>query len=184
MQVPRAGLALVVVALVAAACSGTPAGSTPGAGGPTPGPQATQGPAATQGSAATQPGGGDGSKPAGWDANGKAHFEISGSVSKSGDLGFVPVASVFTGTTGPTSLAFTIEKSQEVLTILITEGQVAVSSGDAQMALSGVQCTSSNLRVDATSGSGSFDCPQTVIVKSDGTSVTGVRISGTFDARK
>lgn len=177
MQGLRAGLALVVVAVVATGCSSSPAGSTPGAGGVTPGPQATQG------SVATQPGGGDGSKPAGWDANGKAHFEISGSVSKSGDLGFVPVASVFTGTTGPTSLAFT-EGAQDVLTILITEGQLAVSYGNSEMALTGVQCTSSNLRIDATSGSGSFDCPQTAIVKSDGTTVTGVRITGTFDARK
>ena len=170
MQVLRAGLALVVVAVIAVACGGTPAGATPG-------PQSTPGAAAT-------PGGGDGGKPAGWDANGKAHFEISGSVSKSGDLGFAPVASVFTGTTGPSSLAFTLEGTQDVLTIIITGDQLTVSYGNNEMALSGIQCTSSNLRLDATSGSGSFDCPQTAIVKSDGTSVTGNRITGTFDGRK
>ena len=172
MQVLRAGLALVVVALMAAACSGSPAGATPGGGGVTAGPQATQ------------PGGGDGGKPAGWDANGKAHFEISGSVSKSGDLGFVPAASIFTGTTGPTSLAFTIDDTQEVLTIAITQGQLVVSYGDNEMAASGIQCTSSDLRLDATSGSGSFDCPQMAIIKSDGSTVTDVRMRGTFDARK
>jgi len=169
MQVLRAGLALVIVSVLAVGCSGAPAGATPG-------PQSTPGGAATSG--------GGGGRPAGWDANGKAHFEISGSINKSGDLGFVPAASIFTGTTGPTSLAFTIDDTQEVLTIAITQGQIAVSYGDNEMAASGIQCTSSDLRIDATSGSGSFDCPQMAIIKSDGSTVTDVRMRGTFDARK
>jgi hypothetical protein len=172
---------LAVVATLVAAC-GSSSGGTPGPGG-TQGSGSTPGAVTTPGDGGSSPvAGGGGTKPAGWDANGKVHYEITGGVTASGDLGFVPVASVFGGTQ-QTSLSYTIEGASGVMAVLVTEGKVAVSYGNDDYAVTGADCTTSNLLVDATTASGSFDCAATII-KADGSPMLTGRIKGTFDAHK
>ena len=174
MQLPKSIVAVVLVGMVAVACGGTPATSGPGAtqnpgGGATPGPQATQG-------------GGGGTKPAGWDAKGKAHYELSGPASKRGDIGFFPLTSIFGGT-DQTILYFATEGVEETLIVTFAAGQIAVAYVSTDLSVPGAQCTSSNLKIEASSASGSLDCANVSITPISGALMTGGRLQITFDAR-
>jgi hypothetical protein len=177
----RVLIPLATLAFVVAACGGgsgpTQAAGTPAGGGgggtPTDAAAPTAGPAATQS-------GGDGSN----FANGKAHFEISGTQTKSGDLGFLPVASHFGGTTQTILNFVTSDPSvTETLTVTLTEGAVAIIYSSMDITVTGVECATSNLNVAATTASGSFDCSKTYAVLISGASVEGVVLNGTFEAR-
>jgi hypothetical protein len=182
MQVPRplgVGLSLVVLL---AACSGGPA-ATQGPGAATQGPgAATTDPGGGGTGATSDPGGGGGSS----FANGKGHFEVSGSSPKSGDLGFFPLASQFGGMDA-TVLNFTAENTDQTETLTVTVsggGQVAVIYASLDLTVTGVVCTSSDLKVEAASASGSFDCSQTLTMTSAGASLEGVTLKGNFEAHK
>lgn len=175
MQLPRSiGTAFSLVVLVAA-CSGNPpatqgpAGATTNPGGATTNP----------GGATVDPGGG------GPDfANGKGHFEISGGATKSGDLGFLPIASQFGGM-DTTLLNFTAGDTDqtETLSIQITGGGTLVAIyASLDVTVTGVVCTASNLNVGATTASGSFDCSQTIAVTSSGATIQAT-LKGNFEAR-
>jgi hypothetical protein len=168
MRHQRSAAGLVAAAILIAACGGGGPGS------------ATQGP----GAQATQTGGGgggNGSKPAGWDAKGKVHYEFSGGISKSGDLGYLPVASVF-GAGGAASLSYTVEGGDEVLTIAINAGQLSVSYGSSEFTAPAAVCTTSNLNVSAPNASGSFDCNEVVFIPVSGAMIQGGHLTGSFDA--
>jgi hypothetical protein len=179
---------LATLSLALAACGGggptqAPGGATtnPGGGGGT----ATDVPPATDTPVATQSdgGGGGGSKPAGWDQYGKVHIELTGPVEKSGDYGFIPAGSIFGGAQG-SSLSFAIEGVNEIVSIIIgADGKVIVSYGTEELSAPAAECTTSNWNVGATSASGSFDCTAGFIILTSGSTVTGGRIVGTFDAR-
>jgi hypothetical protein len=178
MQHSRSILALALVGVVLAACGG---------GGPTQGPDggpggATQGPdGATQGPVATQTGGGGGGdKPPGWDQYGKASYEISAPISLSGELGFVPAASRFDGEAA-TSLTFTVDGTEEVLTFVIIQGGASMSFASPSATVVGVSCTTSNLSIQAASAKGSFECTQVTAFMASGASVANVTIKGSFD---
>ena len=175
-------LSLVLVACGGGAATQVPGGATtnPGDGGGTPTdvPQATNGPGATMSGR-----GGGGVKPAGWDQYGKVHIELTGPVSKTGDYGFVPAGSFFGGASG-SSLNFTIEGSNEIVSIVIGgDGKVIVSYGSVEMSAPAAECTTSNWNIGATSGSGSFDCNAALIVLATGATLTGGHLTGSFDAR-
>lgn len=124
LVIPSAALSLALAACGGGAATQAPAGATtnPGGGGGTATdvPQATDAPVATQSG-----GGGGGTKPAGWDQYGKVHIELTGPTEKSGDYGFIPAGSFFGGAQG-SSLNFTNEGSNEIVSILIsTEGKVS-----------------------------------------------------------
>jgi hypothetical protein len=190
MGARRAGLAIVAALVVVAACGGTSTGSTPtggaaatngqggatpGSGGSTPGAQATSGDQATPGSA------GGGSHPAGWDQFGKVSFQISGPVPKSGELGFVPAGSRFGGTAG-TTLSFLAPESDEVLTMTISNGQALGSYGAPDLTIAAATCTTTDLKIDATSASGSFDCSGGAAINAAGDTLQGVTLKGSFTA--
>jgi hypothetical protein len=170
-------LTLLVSAAIAA-CSGGPvatqgpAATTPGGGGgSTPAPQATQ------------PGGGGGGGGPDF-ANGKGHFEVSGPATKSGDLGFLPIASHFGGM-DQTILNFTAGDTDKTETLTITVasgGQLTAIYASLDLTVTGIECTASNLNIGATSASGSFDCSKTMAVMSSG-SVEGAVLKGNFEAR-
>src|SRR5690349_4152325 len=148
---------LTIAALVLSACGGNagatqqPAGATAGTGG---GGTATQ-PADTEQPASTEAGGGgtgSGNKPAGWDRFGKVHVEMGGPVQKTVELGFVPAGSLFGGAQG-SSLSFTIEGSNEVVSILVgADNKVVVSYGGPEFSMPAAECTTSSWNVGATSG--------------------------------
>ena len=193
MQLPRSiGTALSLVVLLAA-CSGSPAATQgPGAaattnpGGATtnPGGATTNPGGATTnpGSATTNPGGGGGGPDF---ANGKGHFEISGNATKSGDLGFLPIASLFGGMDS-TLLNFTAGDTEQTETLSITianGGTLTAIYASLDLTVTGIECTGSNLNVGASSASGSFDCSQTLAVTPSGAMLEGVVLKGNFEAR-
>lgn len=182
MQVPKSVAAVVLVGLVAVACGGTPATAGPGGATQNPGGGATPGVQATPGAQATQSGGGGGTKPAGWDRNGKVHIEISGPVQKSAEYGFVPAASIFGNAQG-SSFNFTIDGVNEVVSILIGPDQkVLVSYGGEDFTAPAAECKTSNWNIGATTASGSFDCTAGFVIVASGATLTGANIKGTFDA--
>jgi hypothetical protein len=148
---------------------------------------ATSGAAATDVAQPTQPAatsGGGGGGITGGGPN-TVHFEvISPLVNKTGDLAFVPVASVFGGEAN-TSLSFSNPATTDVMGILIIGGQVGVSYGtpDFTVAAAPTSCTVSNLHVDASSASGSFDCKDADVLTTAGGIGKG-EIKGTFDGHK
>lgn len=179
MQVQRSVLAVALVGVLAAACGGTPSGTQgPGATQGGGGGGATQVPGATQGGGG---GGGGGNKPAGWDQYGKASFEASDPINLSSELGFIPAASRF-DSNAQTYLSFSYTGSQEILSILVTEGVTTVSYGGPAGTVIGTACTTSNLKVETTSASGSYECKDTTAFLASGASVTGVTLKGTFNA--
>lgn len=189
--VPRSRLlTLLMTAALVGACSaqgpsGAPQTSGPGGGQPTPttGPEATQGGEATAAGGGATPAGGGGGGGAG--GSNTAHFEVTSSlVNKSGDLPFVPGASVFGGDTN-TSLSFSDATTADVLGVLITQGHVAVSyvSNSNGLTASASVCTSTNVQISATSASGSFDCQNADVLTTAGGIGKG-EIKGTFSGSK
>lgn len=170
MQRSRSILAIALMGVLVAACGGSGATQAPGG--------ATQDPGG--GGATQNPGGGGGSKPAGWDQYGKASYEISAPVSLSGELGFIPAASSFGGDQA-TSLSFTYEGASDVLTIQLTQGRAVTSFGSATTSVVGSTCTTSNLSIQASSASGSFECTDVLAVMASGTQVTNVTMKGNFN---
>lgn len=179
MQLVKAAPLIALLAVFVAACGGTPPATQVPGGGPTSGPPVTGGPAATSGPAGTTAGAG--SKPAGWDANGKARFEVTGPVTVSDELGFLRAASIFGGTT-QTYLSFTVDGTQSTFVVVIAADTVAATYTSPQLTAAGTTCTSSNLKVEASSASGSIECSQVSIVQATGATVVNGHISATFDA--
>lgn len=178
-------LALFLTASMVAACSAqSPSGAAPTSGTgdgqatPTTGSDATQGSDAT----ATPAGGGGGGGAGG---SNSVHFVVTSPLlNKTGDLPFVALASVFGGDAN-TSLSYADTSTNDVLGILIIQGNVAISysssSGGATVAAS--SCTSTDLHVDATSASGSFDCTNADVLTTSGGIGKG-EIKGTFSGSK
>ena len=182
------GSALAVAVLIAAC--GSSAGPTATTGGGGGGGGATA-PAATEPTAteptATQDGGQPGATAAGGGGGGgganSVHFEITSSLlNKSGDLPFVGGASVFAGDLN-TSLSFSNAATTDVLGVLIVQGHVAVSYSASGDTVAGPVCTSTDVHVDGTSASGSFDCLNADVLTASGGIGKG-EIKGTFGGSK
>ncbi|HJP88783.1 MAG TPA: hypothetical protein VJ850_07120 [Candidatus Limnocylindrales bacterium] len=163
------------------------------------------GSAATQGPAATQAGGGGGGggsatqQPAATDAgnggnggnggvvvdtsHGKAHIDIAGPASKSADLGFSPVLSHFGGTDETVVYFVATEGTEGALALTWSSGTFAAVFTSADITVSGSECTTANMKMDATSVSGSFDCPTNIVVLASGASSQNASFKGTFEAR-
>ena len=181
-------LGLIAAAgLLIAACgsSAGPTATSAGGGGGATEPGATE-PSATQPSAtenggqptATAAGGGGG----GGGAN-SVRFEITSPIlNKSGDLPFVGGASVFAGDLN-TSLSFSNAATTDVLGILIVAGHVAVSYSAGGDTVAGPVCTSTDVQVNGTSASGSFDCLNADVLTAAGGIGKG-EIKGTFSGSK
>src|SRR5258706_8322005 len=172
--------AALVAACSSAASSGAAQTSGNGGGQPTP----TTGPDATQGGEATPAGGSGGGGGGGAGAN-TVHFEvISSLVNKTGDLPFVVAASVFGGDAN-TNLSFADTTTNDVLGLLILQGSVAISlsSTSTGATVAASVCTATNLHVDATSASGSFDCQNADVLTTSGGIGKG-ELKGTFSASK
>jgi hypothetical protein len=169
-----AGAAIVLAACSSGSPTQAPAQTADAGGG---GGGATQAPDATQAPAATAGGGGLGGGSA--TGTGTVHLEVSGPVSKTGDYDFAPAGSIFGGSAG-SSLNFTNDQTNEVVSILISDGKVFVSYGSLDFSVPAAECTTTNWNVTATSGSGEFDCNASLIITAAGAQLTGGRIKGSF----
>lgn len=175
LSVTRGSLLLTIaVAGLVAACGGS---------GPTQGPGvATQGPAA----GSTDPGGGGGGSGgsgggSGGGGTGTATYQVTGDVQKSGELPFFAFGSRFGGEAG-VALNFTKEDGA-ILSIGEIAGEQIVALVDEAHGLNWTKCETFELRIDGTNASGRFDCSQGVgSVVADGSIVTNIHITGTFEA--
>ena len=174
MRIPGTLGTLAVGSLLFAGCSG--------------GPGATQQLAATQSGggggtatgvpAATQAGGGGGGVTGTY---GKVSFQLGAPFNRSGELDFVPVSSHFAGDQG-SSLTFASADTSEIVVLLLTQGAMSASWGTSTGdTIAGTQCTSSALKFDGNSASGSFDCSGVVAI-SGGALTVGTSIKGSFTA--
>jgi hypothetical protein len=179
MRVPRSlGLSLAALVVVAACGGGSPATQAPGG--------ATQGPGgggATLdpgggGGATTDPGGGGGSG----SGTGKVTYQVTGSVERSGELPFLAFGSRFGGAAG-VALNFTTEAGPAIFSIGEVSGAQTVALVDDEYGLSFANCEVFELNIDGENATGRFECSQGFGTKvSDGSIVSGMKISGTFDA--
>ena len=157
MQRSRSIVAIALTGVLVAACGGSAVTQAPGG--------------------ATQNPGGGGTKPAGWDQYGKVSYEISAPVSLSGELGFVPAASSFAGDQA-TSLSFTDDGASAVFAILFTQGKAVMSFGSEAASIVGSTCSTSNLSIQASSASGSFECADVLATMASGAQVANVTMKG------
>ena len=190
MRVPRSlGLGLATLLVVAACGGGSPATQAPGGatqapgggGGATVDPGgggATTDPGGG-GGATTDPGGGGGGTGSG---TGKVTYQVTGSVERSGELPFLSFGSRFGGAAG-VALNFTTEAGGAIFSIGEISGAHTVAFVDEEFALSFANCEAFELNVDGENATGRFECSQGFGTKvSDGSIVSGMKISGTFDA--
>ena len=179
----RPVMSILLLAMALAACGGSGAatqgpGATSGGGG---GGTATDQPQGTETVTETETsssGGGGGSLDT---SHGKAHIDLTGVVTKSIDLGFTPMLSRFGGMDG--TVLYFIPASQEgALAITEAGGQFVAVYTSADVTVSGIECTTSNLKIEATSASGSFDCAKNTVILASGASAENAGFKGTFEA--
>jgi hypothetical protein len=160
--------ALLTVAALAIACSGPP-GSSSGAG-------STNGGTASQAGGASQPaassGGGGGG---GTGANGSASYEVTGDVTKSGDLDFTYIAGgvsqfvdggwVAYFYSADTKTVITLNSNPQSNIVLFTDSEIVVT-GTTETG-----CTFDYSQNDASGLKGTIDCSNTIA-----TNVAGAQI--------
>jgi hypothetical protein len=132
-------------------------------------------------------GGGDGQGGDGVD-NGTLRFEISGALSKSGELGFTSPISLFDSAgDGSGYLIFTDGDAAIYVTLAADESFVIYGDGVIGVTPLGVggvgSCTTDIDELDSDSAKGTFEC--TDMTAYDGEAVTGkVTMTGNFEAHK
>jgi hypothetical protein len=176
--------ALIIIAVLLEACGGAaaptqqPAGATQTAGS---GGTATDPPDAT-----TNPGGGGGGGGGGGTldtSHGKGHVDISGAATRNVDLGFQPLLSHFGGMDN-TILYFVPASAEGALAVTVsTGGTFNAVYTSADLTVTGLECTATNLKVEATSASGTFDCAKNAVILASGASAENVGFKGSFEAR-
>ncbi|HET7182196.1 MAG TPA: hypothetical protein VFI15_08205 [Candidatus Limnocylindrales bacterium] len=194
MTVHRSLTSLIMVGALVAACGGGAATQGPGAATQGPGGAggATQQPVATQdgggngGTEPTQDNGGDGGTGGNGSvdtSHGTGHIEIGAPVSKTIDIAFSPPLSHFGGTDETILYFLPTSGAEGALAITITQGELTAVFTSAQVTTSPTEaCATSDVKVDALSASGSFDCPTNFAILASGASTGDVSVKGTFEA--
>ena len=177
---------VVVLGAVIAACGGN---------------AATQAPNATQAAGATQAGGGGGSateQPAatgggggngglgglgGDTTHGTAHLEIGAPLQKSLDLAFAPALSHFGGTDETVLYYVPTTGDEGSLALGWSAGGFSATFTSKDGVVSSAECTTSNLKLDAGSANGEWECPTNTIVLASGAAASNITFKGTFQAR-
>jgi hypothetical protein len=189
MQIAQRLGAVLVLGAVVAACGGNaatqgPAATQAGGGGGGGGGGATQQPAATD-SGNGGNGGGDvtGGGLGGDTSHGTGHLEIGAPVSKTVDYAFSPPLSHFGGTDATNLYFVSTEGEQGALSLSWSSGLFIAVFTSTNGVVSGDECTVSNLKLDAGSASGTWECPKNTVVLASGASTQNVTFKGTFDAK-
>ena len=166
----RSYLALLAIAAITAACSGSPGSSSGGAS--SDGSQPSTGSQPSQAAAST--GGGDGG--GGGGANGSITYEITGGYEASGELPFQPLVSVFDASIGGWSATFVDSGGGTIITLNTLSEAQAISFGDgtavvigASAAGSGQGCTFTITQNDAGGFSGHVECTDADASQESGT---------------
>jgi hypothetical protein len=167
--------------LIAACGSGSGGPGATGAG-------ATQGPGNVPG--ATDSGGGGTGGGAIDTSKGKAHYEVTGAKTASGDLGFFATTSVWAFNGENSALLYWVDNGSTSLSISYSPGASSVvfatqEFGVTLLPINGVigTCTVDMAHIDASSASGTFKCEHAAIVNSDSTLGEGT-LTGSFEAHK
>jgi hypothetical protein len=140
--------------------------------------------------ATTDSGGGGGTGGAGTidTSHGKAHVEVSGAKSWSGDLGFFTSTSQFVSSGSESALLYFLDSGSTSLSLSISPGQGIVIFASAEfgatiLPVNGVTgtCTITTTTLDSGSASGTFKCEHVAIVNAD-TVIGEGSLSGSFEA--
>jgi hypothetical protein len=122
-------------------------------------------------------------KPGGWDADGKATFQVTGISDPFSDaLGYSPSRSYFGGE-AQTFLSFSNDGSDDTLIVQVTDGAVIIQYAGTKITIPSAECQVPDLKLDAAMSSGTFDCTASTTMNADGQTLPGARISGSFEAR-
>jgi hypothetical protein len=171
--------ALIALAVIGAACSG-PAASSGG--------NQSQAAAASQGGAASQPAastGGGGGGGGGGSVQGSIHYEITGDVTKSGDLNFFSSSSVSQFTNDGWVAYFYNTDSSVVVQISTSPSALSAGYGDQQITIVGTttdSCTFDFSKNDASGLKGTIDCPNPTAFNSASAAQVHVHFKATVDA--
>ena len=174
----RSVAALGIAALLLNACGGSGAAATQANGG---GGGATDQPQVTETGTETETSSGDGGGGSLDTSHGKAHVDLTGVVTKSIDLGFTPILSHFGGM-DDTVLYFVRAGQEGALAVTQSGGQFAAVYTSPDVSVTGIECTTSNLNIGATSASGSFECAKNTVILASGASAENAGFKGTFEA--
>jgi hypothetical protein len=162
----RPYLALLAIAAITAACSGSPGSSSGGE--PSTGNQPSQ--------AAASTGGGDGGGGGGGGANGSITYEITGGYEASGELPFQPLVSVFDASIGGWSATFVDSGGGTIITLNTAGEAQAISFGDGTAVVIGVSaagsgqgCTFTITKNDASGLAGHVECTDADASQGSGT---------------
>jgi hypothetical protein len=178
MRRPILLIATLVVGLVVVACaapSGEPGSSDGGGSGSSQGqPAQTNEPATSDGGSG---GGGGGSG-----ANGSVTFEITGDVSESGELPFIPILGGFFQQEGASYMPFSDAENAEGEVVFITlspDGNV-FAYGNGTVSIPAADCEWNITRNDDSGATGSFTCNDAASISETGFGT--VDVHGEFDA--
>jgi hypothetical protein len=169
--------ALLTVAAITLACSGPP-GSSSGA-------DSSDAGTASQAGGASEPAASSGGGGGGTGANGSLHYDITGDVTKSGDLAFTYIAggvSLFTD--GAWVAYFYSEDTKTVVTINSNPQSNIVLFGDGEIVVTGTSETGCNFNYsqnDASGLKGTIDCTNIIATNVTGTQIH-VDLHATVDA--
>jgi hypothetical protein len=172
--------ALLTITALTMACSGPP-GSSPAGGN-------SQAAGASQGGASSQPpatvgGGGGGSG-----ANGSLKYEITGDVTKSGELAFTYInggVSQFSSSTGGWVAFFYSQDQNTIVQINSTPDANIFNFGDGEIAIVGTSesgCTFNFSKNDASGLKGTVDCQSPISMNSTSGAQLHTKVHATLDA--
>jgi hypothetical protein len=178
MRRPILIILTLVAGLVVAACaspSGEPGSSDGGGSGSSQGqPAQTNEPATSDGGSG---GGGGGSG-----ANGSVTFEITGDVTESGELPFIPILGGFFQQEGASYMPFANSDNAagEVVFITLSPDGNVFAYGNGTVSIPAADCEWNITRNDDSGATGSFTCTDAMAISESGIGTADV--SGSFDA--
>ena len=177
--------ALLTITALTMACSGPPGSSSAGGSSQAAGP--SQGGGASQPAASTGSGGGAGGG-GGSGANGSVKYEITGDVTKSGELAFTYInggISQFLTANGGWVAYFYSQDQNTVVQINSSPDSNIFNFGDQEILLVGTAdtgCTFNYTQNDAHGLKGTVDCQNVITVKSNSGEQVHTNLHATVDA--
>jgi hypothetical protein len=178
MRVSRLTVAVGLVAAVMAACSGAPAGTQGADDGE--GEGTASEPVVSLAPVDPAPGGDDGNTGGG---TGQIHIDIGGPASLTVDLPFFSFGSRFEGDAAGVQLNFATDGGPGIATISsVSDGVFIIGYVGDEGAFSAQTCTLTDWALDASSGSGSFDCTGGFATTMEGAYLADITMKGTFEA--
>ena len=184
MQILKELGAVMLLGVAVAACGGGAAatqapGATQSGGGN--GGTTTQAPAPTEDNGNGNGNGGIGTQ------FGKVTFTVTGPVQASGELGFIPQASLFGGDQGSVLNFGDTDMGgadASVISVVIgSDGTIVISYAGPEGQVPAASCTTTDWNVGAGTGSGKFDCTAATSITASGAAVAGGNIKGEFTAK-